>query len=163
MSVLPDARGEGGFASPRGEVPPVRRALIFTIVALALIMSSVDATIVATALNSLQQGLQTSINWAGWTLTAYSLGLVLWLPVSGKLCERYGRRNVFLGSVVAFTAASLGCGLAENIFVLTHYARYRRPEGLALPPRRPGSSWIISVKSEIARSVCSAVCFRSVR
>jgi MFS family permease len=40
------------------------------------------------------------------------------LPVSGKLSERYGRRRVFLSSVVAFTAASLCCGLAENIYLL---------------------------------------------
>ncbi len=40
------------------------------------------------------------------------------LPVSGKLSEQYGCRRVFLGSVVAFTIASLCCGLADNIYVL---------------------------------------------
>ncbi|HNC69905.1 MAG TPA: hypothetical protein PKZ77_05410, partial [Pseudomonadales bacterium] len=66
---------------------PVRRVLVFCIVAFALLMMSVDSTIVATALHSLQLGLDTSINWAGWTLTAYSLGFVLMLPVSGRLSE----------------------------------------------------------------------------
>jgi MFS family permease len=96
----------------------VRRVLVFTIVALTLFMMSVDSTIVATALYSLQRSLQTSINWAGWTITAYSFGFVLMLPLSGKFSERYGRRKVFLGSVVAFTLASLLCGLATNIYTL---------------------------------------------
>ena len=59
--------------------------MVFTIVALTLFMMSVDSTIVATALYSLHRGLQTPINWAGWTITAYSFEFVLMLPLSGKL------------------------------------------------------------------------------
>ncbi|MGH9773087.1 MAG: MFS transporter, partial [Candidatus Acidiferrales bacterium] len=118
MSAQRSAGRAGGLASRREDEWPVRRVLVFTIVALALIMMSVDSTIVATALHALQHGLHTSINWAGWTLTAYSFGFVLMLPLSGKLSDRYGRRRVFLGSVVVFTAASLFCGLADNIFAL---------------------------------------------
>src|SRR6202042_205827 len=87
-------------------------------VGLALLMMSIDTTIVATALHTLRTGLHTSIYWAGWTLTAYSLGFVLVLPISGKLSEQYGCRRVFLGSVAAFTIASLCCGLADNIYAL---------------------------------------------
>ena len=101
-----------------GAVQPVRRVLVFGIVALALMMMSIDSTIVATALHALQTGLDTSIIWAGWTLTAYSFGFVLMLPISGRLSERFGRKRVFMGSVAVFTLASLGCGLADNIHVL---------------------------------------------
>jgi EmrB/QacA subfamily drug resistance transporter len=118
MSVQHEARTADGLLSLRGESRPVHRGLIFTIVALALLMMSIDSTIVATALHSLRDGLHTSIDWAGWTITAYSLGFVVILPVSGKLSEQYGSRRVFLGSVIAFTVASLCCGLADNIYVL---------------------------------------------
>jgi len=97
---------------------PVRRGMIFTIVALTLLMVSIDATIVATALHALQQAMDTTVNWAGWTLTSYSFGYALMLPISGALSERFGRRRVFLASVITFTAASLLCGLADNISVL---------------------------------------------
>jgi len=93
----------------RGESQPIHRGVVFTIVGLALLMMSIDSTIVATALHALRTGLQTSIDWAGWTITAYSLGFVVILPVSGKLSEQYGCRRVFLGSVVIFTIASLCC------------------------------------------------------
>ena len=138
MSVRHDARGANGFSGPPGESRLIRRVLVFTIVALALIMMAVDSTIVATALDSLQHGLQTSINWAGWTLTAYSLGFVLMLPVSGKLSEQYGRRRVFLGSVVAFTAASLCCGLADNIYVLIALRAVQAAGGAGFTPSATG-------------------------
>lgn len=118
MDIQHEVRTAHGFLSPRGESRPVHRGLVFSIVALALLMMSIDSTIVATALHSLRSGLQTSIDWAGWTITAYSLGFVIILPVTGKLSEQYGCRKVFLGSVVAFTIASLCCGLADNIYVL---------------------------------------------
>jgi len=65
---------------------------VFSIVALTLLMMSVDSTIVATVLHALQRGLGTTENWAGWTLTAYSFGFVLMLPISGRLSKRYPRQ-----------------------------------------------------------------------
>jgi EmrB/QacA subfamily drug resistance transporter len=138
MSVRHDARGADELSHPSEESWPVRRGLLFTIIALALLMTSVDSTIVATALRSLQQGLQTSINWAGWTITAYAFGLVLMLPVSGKLSERYGRRRVFLASVVVFTVASLGCGLADNIYVLIALRALQSAGGAGVTPSATG-------------------------
>jgi EmrB/QacA subfamily drug resistance transporter len=116
----------------------VRRGLVFAIVALALLMMSVDSTIVATVLHSLQHGLRTSINWAGWTITAYSFGFVLMLPITGKLSDRYGRRKVFLGSVITFTAASLCCGLADNIFALIALRAVQAAGGAGFTPSATG-------------------------
>ena len=118
MDVQHEVGTAGGFLNSRGESRPIHRGVVFAIVGLALLMMSIDSTIVATALHALRLGLQTSIDWAGWTITAYALGFVVILPVSGKLSERYGCRRVFLASVAAFTLASLCCGLAENIYVL---------------------------------------------
>ena len=126
------------MSDPAGENPPVRRVLVFSIVALALMMMSVDSTIVATALHALQHGLHTSINWAGWTLTAYSFGFVLMLPVSGKLSEQFGRRRVFAGSVIAFTVASLFCGLADNIYVLIALRAIQAAGGAGFTPSATG-------------------------
>ncbi len=138
MSIQHSARWTNESVGPVQESPPVRRVLVFTIVALALLMMSVDTTIVATALDSLQHGLQTSINWAGWTITAYALGFVLMLPISGKLSERYGHRKVFIGSVVAFTAASLCCGLADDIYVLVALRAVQAAGGAGVTPSATG-------------------------
>lgn len=118
--------------------PPVRRALVFCIIALALMMMSIDSTIVATALHALQSGLDTSILWAGWTLTAYSFGFVLMLPISGRLSERFGRRRVFMGSVAVFTLASLGCGLATDIHALIALRVLQAAGGAGFTPSATG-------------------------
>ncbi|MGH9109822.1 MAG: MFS transporter [Acidimicrobiales bacterium] len=123
-------------ASPDGH--DVRRGMVFATVALALLMMSIDSTIVATALHAVQHGLGTSINWAGWTITAYSLGFVLMLPVSSKLTGRYGRRRVFLGSVVVFTAASLCCGLANDIYLLIVLRAIQAGGGAGFTPSATG-------------------------
>ena len=138
MNFQYNAREADGVSSYPGGSQPVRRTVVFAIVALALLMMSVDTTIVATALHSLQDGLRTSINWAGWTITAYSFGFVLMLPISGKLSERYGRRRVFLGSVIAFTAASLCCGLADNIYVLIALRAIQAAGGAGFTPSATG-------------------------
>lgn len=111
---------------------------IFMILAMALLMMSLDATIVATALDAIKQGLDTSINLAGWTITAYSFGFILMLPVSGKLSEIFGRRRVLIGSVVAFSLASLGCGMADNIYVLIVLRALQAAGGAGFTPTATG-------------------------
>jgi EmrB/QacA subfamily drug resistance transporter len=101
-------------------------------------MMSLDATIVATALPALQRGLRTTVNWAGWTLTAYSFGFVLMLPLSGMLSARYGRRRVFLGSVIIFTVTSAFCGLANNIFALIALRALQAAGGAGFTPSATG-------------------------
>lgn len=138
MNSADAARANEDPAGAQATQPPVHRGRVFAIVALALLMMSVDSTIVATALHALQHGLGTSINWAGWTITAYSFGFVLMLPVAGKLSERYGCRRVFLASVVAFTLASLACGLAQNIFVLIALRIVQAAGGAGFTPSATG-------------------------
>src|SRR5260370_25369062 len=94
------------------------RYVVFTIVSLALLMASVDQTIVATALPSLQHDLHAQVNWSSWTLTIYALGQILVMPLAGKLGDQYGRKQVFLGAAVLFPTASLCCGFAGHIYLL---------------------------------------------
>ena len=52
-----------------------RRLVIFAVVAIALLMASVDQTIVATALPSIQRDLGAQVNWSSWTISAASMSL----------------------------------------------------------------------------------------
>jgi EmrB/QacA subfamily drug resistance transporter len=98
--------------------PAARRNLIFAIVSIGLFMASIDQTIVATALPAIQRELHTQINWSGWTITIYALGQVVAMPMAGKISDMYGRKRVFLIAAVVFTASSLCCGFAGNIYLL---------------------------------------------
>ncbi|MBS0293157.1 MAG: MFS transporter [Proteobacteria bacterium] len=138
MDAQPQDRPAAPVNDAQDALPPARRVLVFSIVSLALLMMSVDSTIVATALHALQQDLHTSVNWAGWTITAYAFGFVLMLPISGRLSDRYGRRRVFLGSVMVFTAASLLCGLTENIATLVALRALQAAGGAGFTPSATG-------------------------
>lgn len=116
----------------------VNPKIVFPIVAMALLMITVDSTIVATALHTLQMDLQTSVSWAGWTLTIYSFGFVLMLPLSAKLSIRFGNRPVFLLSVATFTLASLLCGLSTNIHMLIAMRALQAIGGSGLTPSATG-------------------------
>jgi EmrB/QacA subfamily drug resistance transporter len=128
IPAAPVVAGAGGAARPQ------HRALIFTVVGMALLMSSLDATIVATALHAIGRGLHSSVNWTSWTITAYSVGLVLMLSLAGKLSTRYGRRRFFLFSVTVFAVASLCCGVATNIYVLIGLRALQAAGGAGFTP-----------------------------
>jgi EmrB/QacA subfamily drug resistance transporter len=116
------------------QAPAPHRVAIFSVVAMALLMSSLDGTIVATALHAIQHGLHASINWTSWVITAYSVGLVLALSLAGKLNDRFGRRRFFLASVMVFASASLCCGLADNIYVLIALRAIQAAGGAGFTP-----------------------------
>jgi EmrB/QacA subfamily drug resistance transporter len=120
------------------EVKDPRRWLIFAIVSVPLMMASIDQTIVATALPALKRDLGAPINWAAWTITVYSLGRVLVLPLAGRLSDQYGRRTIFVWSIVVFTAASLGCGLVDNIYLLIALRAVQAVGGAAFMPSATG-------------------------
>lgn len=124
------------------ERPPARgvpsRQLIFGIVAIAMFMSSIDSTIVATALLAIHESLRASISWAGWTITIYSLGMVIALPTAGRFSDQFGRRRVFLIGVALFTISSLLCGFASDIYSLIVFRAFQAIGGGALIPSAAG-------------------------
>ncbi|MGH3400627.1 MAG: MFS transporter [Streptosporangiaceae bacterium] len=105
---------------------------------LALMMASVDQTIVATALPSLQHDLHAEVNWSTWTITVYALGQILVMPLAGKLGDQYGRKKIFLGAAVLFTTASLCCGFANSIYMLIVLRALQSIGGGAFMPTATG-------------------------
>jgi EmrB/QacA subfamily drug resistance transporter len=114
------------------------RVIIFAVVSIALLMASVDQTIVATALPSIQRDLAAQVNWSSWTITVYALGQVMVMPLAGKIGDQFGRKQVFLGAAVLFTAASLCCGLADNIYLLIVLRAIQAVGGGAFMPSATG-------------------------
>jgi EmrB/QacA subfamily drug resistance transporter len=131
------ATGEAEAPRDAGEPDP-RRRLIFAIVSLGLFMSSVDATIVATALHPIGTELHSTINWTAWTVTIYQLGQIVAMPLAGKISDQFGRKNVYLISAAVFTTASLACGLSTSIYMLICFRLIQALGGGAFMPSASG-------------------------
>jgi EmrB/QacA subfamily drug resistance transporter len=124
---------------PLGADDPLpRRGLVFFIVAIALFMASVDQTIVATALSTIERELRGGIQWSSWTITIYSLGQILVMPLAGKLSDTFGRKKIFIIAIVLFTVASLCCGLTTNVYVLVALRGVQAIGGGAFMPSATG-------------------------
>lgn len=104
------------------------RPLLLAAVMAAMVMQVLDTTIANVALPHMQSSLSATTDTITWVLTSYVLASAIALPATGWLVERVGLRTVFTGSVMAFTAASVLCGLAQN---MTEMVLFRVMQGLA--------------------------------
>ena len=105
-------------AATRTAAPSRQAYLVFAVVGLALLMASIDSTIVAVGLPTLLTDLKTNLALVGWTLTGYQFAQSIVMPIAGKLSDEWGRKRLFLGAVGLFTLSSIAAGLAPNIYVL---------------------------------------------
>ncbi|MCL2090726.1 MAG: MFS transporter [Micrococcales bacterium] len=77
-----------------------------------------DLTVVNVAIPDIQRDLAAPFSAMQWTLDAYALGLAALVLASGSIADRFGKRRVFAIGLVAFTLASLACGLAPSASIL---------------------------------------------
>ena len=80
----------------------------------ATFMLLLDITIVNVALPDIQKDLRSSFSDLQWVIDAYSLMLASLLLTAGSLGDILGRRLVFAGGLVLFSASSLTCALATS-------------------------------------------------
>jgi EmrB/QacA subfamily drug resistance transporter len=82
--------------------------------AIAMLLSSLDLTIVATALPSITGDLG-GLNAMTWVVSAYLLTTAASTPLYGKLSDMFGRRTMVLIAVTSFIVFSALCGIARNM------------------------------------------------
>jgi EmrB/QacA subfamily drug resistance transporter len=84
------------------------------LVASALFMEQLDATILNTAIPSIAASLEVTPLSLKSVVTSYILSLAVGIPVSGWMADRYGTKRVFGAAIAIFTLASVMCGLSLN-------------------------------------------------
>lgn len=94
------------------------RALVW-LVAGAFFMELLDSTVITTALPQMAASFHTQPVHLSAGVSAYMLALAVFLPLSGWISDRYGPRRVFGSAVLIFTAASVLCSLATNLWFFT--------------------------------------------
>lgn len=84
------------------------------IFAIGVFMAALDNGIITSSLTTLIYSFGVSPTWGAWTITLYTLGLAISVPIAGKLSDRYGRKLLFMIEVSLFGVGSLLVALSPN-------------------------------------------------
>ena len=93
---------------------PRQFKLTFGGLLLAMLLASLDQTIVATALPTIVRDLG-GLDQLSWVVTAYLLGATVSMPLWGRACDLYGRKPLFIAAIVVFLAGSALSGAAGSL------------------------------------------------
>ncbi len=100
-----------------------RAILIPLIVACALFMENMDATVIATALPAIAMDIGENPLALKLALTSYLVSLGIFIPVSGWMADRFGSRSVFAAAIIVFMGGSLLCAASSTLtaFVVSRF------------------------------------------
>jgi DHA2 family multidrug resistance protein len=110
------------------------RGMVTVSVMLATIMQAVDTTIANVALPHMQGAMGATQDQIAWVLTSYIVAAAIFMPLTGFLSARYGRKRIFMWSVVGFTIASMLCGAAQSLTQLVVFRLLQGVFGASLVP-----------------------------
>lgn len=82
---------------------------------LAVLLASMNQTIVSTAGPSIQKALGIENSLYSWITTAYLLASTTLVPIYGKLSDLYGRKIILMFGTALFIVGSLMCGFAGGV------------------------------------------------
>ncbi|APR82371.1 Inner membrane component of tripartite multidrug resistance system [Minicystis rosea] len=114
-AAVADAPVESAEAESQGAK---NKWFIAVAVALGALLEVVDTSIVNVALQQMQASLGATLTQVSWVVSSYAVANVIILPLTAWLGDRFGKKRYFIFSLVAFTIASMLCGMATNLPML---------------------------------------------
>lgn len=88
---------------------------LFTI---GVFMAGLDNGIISVALTTINEAFGVSTAWGAWSITLYTLGIAISVPIIGKLSDNFGRRRLFIIEIALFGIGSLLVSLSPNFIFL---------------------------------------------
>jgi MFS transporter, DHA2 family, multidrug resistance protein len=128
---------------PEFGLPVPQRYWAILVVALGITLAVLDGAIANVALPTIARDLHASAAASIWVINAYQLAVTVSLLPLASLGDRIGYRRVYLGGLMLFTVASLGCALASSLPLL---AVVRVVQGF-------GAAGIMSVNTALVRMI----------
>jgi MFS transporter, DHA2 family, multidrug resistance protein len=144
-STPSDAASSVHSATPDTELglPLPQRYWAIVVVALGITLAVLDSAIANVALPTIARDLHASAAASIWVVNAYQLAITISLLPLASLGDRIGYRRVYLGGLILFTVASLGCSLSSSLATL---AIARVIQGF-------GAAGIMSVNTALVRTI----------
>ncbi|GGE14981.1 MFS transporter [Aureimonas endophytica] len=107
------------------------KRIVPIVLAVALFMENMDSTVIATSLATIARDIGTSPIALKLALTSYFVALAIFIPISGRMADRFGAKEVFRLAIAVFMVGSLACAFADSLegFV---FARFLQGMGGAM-------------------------------
>ncbi|TJZ52147.1 MFS transporter [Streptomyces piniterrae] len=105
---------EPAVDAPSAPAPSTKTNAVVLTLMVAVFLSLLDSQIVATALPRVVSDLG-GLDQFAWVTTGYLIGGSAAVPVYGKLGDLFGRKRVFMASIIVFLAGSALCGIAQTM------------------------------------------------
>lgn len=116
-AAMPIPDGLSGLARRAAEQGWLKWAIVLS-ASFAAILEVVDVSIVNVALPYMQGNLGATLSEIGWVSTGYSIANVIVIPLTAWLGLHFGKKRYFIFSLIAFTLASVMCGMATDLTTL---------------------------------------------
>lgn len=97
---------------------PAQKNLSLVSLILAVLLASMNQTIVSTAGPSIQKALGIENSLYSWITTAYLLASTTLVPIYGKLSDLWGRKVILMFGTLLFIAGSVLCGFSGGVGAL---------------------------------------------
>lgn len=81
-------------------------------------MAGLDNGIISAALTTIYNSFNVTPTWGAWSVTIYTLGVAIAVPIIGKLSDNYGRKRLFLFEILLFGFGSLLVAISPNFTFL---------------------------------------------
>lgn len=117
-----------------GYVEVHNKIFLSILIMAAAIMQTIDSTIANVALPRMQGSLSATQDEISWVLTSYIVAAAITIPLTGWLAGRFGRKPVFMISIIGFTLTSAFCGMATNLTEIVLFRIFQGISGAALVP-----------------------------
>ena len=90
-------------------------SLVPAIIGGALMMQTLNATVVANALPTMARSLHEDPIRLNAAITVYLLAGAVCLPISGWIADRFGAKRVFIIAIIGYASACAASGFAQNL------------------------------------------------
>ena len=91
---------------------------------LGMFLAALDQNIVSTAIKTIGNDLH-DLTAQAWVTTAFLITTTIAAPLFGKLSDIYGRKRLFMVSIVIFVVGSALCGLATSMYELAGFRAFQ--------------------------------------
>lgn len=82
---------------------------------LGIFIGGMDSGIISPARTVIADSLNVDASNSIWMVTIYTLAYAVIMPISGKLSDRYGKKKLFLFSIIIFGVGSALCGVSDYV------------------------------------------------